>query len=65
MKKIKYGFTHAGVFHADDVFSAALLTYLFPDIEIKRGFKADNNFDGIVFDIGFGEFDHQDRKSVV
>lgn len=61
MKKIKYGFTHAGVFHADDVFSAALLTYLFPDIEIKRGFKADNNFDGIVFDIGFGEFDHHQK----
>ena len=29
-------FTHAGKFHSDDVFSAALLTYLNPDIKIKE-----------------------------
>lgn len=51
-------FTHAGKFHADDVFSAALLRYLNPDIEILRGFSVPEDFDGIVFDIGFGEFDH-------
>lgn len=66
MKKyidIERGFTHAGKFHADDVFSAALLTILNPDIKIERGFQVPEDFDGIVFDIVFGEFDHhqQDR----
>ena len=52
------GFTHAGVFHADDVFAAALLRILNPEIEILRGSEADQGFDGIVFDIGGGPFDH-------
>ena len=30
-------FTHSGKFHADDVFSAALLLYLNPEITITRG----------------------------
>lgn len=61
---IERGFTHGGKFHADDVFSAALLTILNPDIKIERGFQVPDDFDGIVFDIGFGEFDHhqQDRE---
>ena len=64
MEKIKNGFTHGGIFHADDVFSAALLTYLYPDIKITRGFVVPEDFDGIVFDIGLGEFDHHqvDRR---
>lgn len=57
MEKFEKGFTHSGIFHADDVFSAALLTYLNPKIKIIRGFEP-ADFDGIVFDIGFGEFDH-------
>lgn len=52
------GYTHAGVFHADDVFSAALLGTLNPEIKIQRGFKPPEQFDGIVFDVGGGEFDH-------
>lgn len=55
---INRAFTHGGIFHADDVFAAALLKVLNPDIEILRGFKVPENFDGIVFDIGGGEFDH-------
>lgn len=51
-------FTHGGKFHADDVFSAALLQILFKEIEILRGFDVPAEFDGIVFDIGGGEFDH-------
>ena len=30
-------FTHSGKFHADDVFSSALLLYLNPQITITRG----------------------------
>jgi uncharacterized UPF0160 family protein len=52
------GFTHGGVFHADDVFSTALLKILNPNIVIQRGNKVPDNFDGIVYDIGHGEFDH-------
>ena len=51
-------FTHAGVFHADDVFASALLKIFNPYIEIQRGFKVPENFEGIVYDIGGGEFDH-------
>lgn len=62
---IERGFTHSGKFHADDVFSAALLTILNPDIKIERGFEVPENFDGIVFDIGFGEFDHHQQDRAV
>ena len=41
LEKIKQknasAFTHSGKFHADDVFSAALLLYLNPEITITRG----------------------------
>lgn len=30
-------FTHGGKFHADDIFSSALLLYLNPEIQITRG----------------------------
>lgn len=50
--------THATIFHADDVFASAFLRILNPDIKIIRAFKVPDNFDGIVFDIGGGEFDH-------
>ncbi len=52
------GFTHAGKFHADDVFSTALLLYLNPEFHYTRGFEIPQDFDGIVYDIGWGEFDH-------
>ena len=57
-------FTHSGKFHADDVFAAALLTYLNPRIKIMRGNAVPDDFEGIVFDIGGGEFDHHqtDKK---
>jgi len=68
-KKIKNipdkALTHGGRFHADDVFSAALLTYLNPDIVIERGTVVPDDYSGIVFDIGLGEYDHhqKDRKT--
>ena len=57
------GFTHAGRFHADDVFSAALLRILRPDMRIYRGFQVPKGFSGIVFDIGDGPFDHHAKGS--
>lgn len=52
------GFTHGGKFHSDDVFATAFLRILNPSIEIQRGFDVPEDFDGIVYDIGRGEFDH-------
>ncbi len=56
-------FTHGGRFHADEVFSSALLKLLRPDIRIYRGYEVPKNFSGIVYDIGHGQFDHHMRGS--
>lgn len=58
-------FTHSGKFHADDVFSSALLLYLNPEITITRGSRVPEDFDGIVFDIGRGRYDHHQKDSRV
>ena len=58
MERIEKGFTHNGMFHADDVCSAALLRILFPGIQIERGSEVPENYNGIVFDIGCGKYDH-------
>ena len=52
------GFTHGGKFHADDVFATALLQIVRPDFTVERGFTVPEGFDGIVYDVGGGEFDH-------
>ena len=52
------GFTHGGKFHADDVFSTALLRILRPDFTVTRGFEVPQGFDGIVYVIDNGPFDH-------
>lgn len=58
-------FTHGGKFHADDVFSSALLLYLNPEIQIIRGNQVPEDYDGIVFDIGRGAYDHHQKDSRV
>ena len=58
MKIPAQAFTHGGKFHADDVFSAALLQIVRPDVRIQRGFEVPEDFEGLVFDIGDGMFDH-------
>jgi Uncharacterized conserved protein related to MYG1 family len=57
--------THGGVFHADDVFSAALLKIMNPGIKITRAFEVPEDFHGMVFDIGRGEFDHHQEDAEV
>ena len=56
-------FTHSRKFHADDVFSAALLLYLNPEITITRGNQVPENYEGLVFDIGRGQYDHHQKDS--
>ena len=58
-------FTHSGKFHADDVFSAALLLYLNPEITITRGNVVPDDYQGLVFDIGRGQYDHHQKDSRV
>lgn len=53
-----HGFTHSGTFHADDVFSTAMLRMLNPNFTVTRGTSVPADFDGIVYDIGGGRFDH-------
>lgn len=52
------GFTHGAKFHSDDVFATAFLRILNPEIQVQRGFEVPEDFNGIVYDIGRGEFDH-------
>lgn len=55
-------FTHAAKFHADDVFSTAFLQMIKPDIQVRRGLEVPEDFDGIVYDIGRGKFDHHQEE---
>lgn len=57
------GYTHAGVFHADDVFATALLKIMNPKIKIHRvnyipDGITDHTEDVIIYDIGGGKYDH-------
>lgn len=65
IKKCKYGYTHGASFHSDDVFSAAFLQIINPDIIIKRVLDVNGCDDGIIFDIGMGEFDHHMKDNEV
>lgn len=56
-------FTHAGKFHADEVFATAVLRFLNPKMTVRRGFRVPEHFDGIVYDIGFGQFDHHQQDA--
>lgn len=60
-------YTHAGRFHADDVFGAALLRILKPGVEIRRVQRLPEDFskEDLAFDIGWGEFDHHQAGAPV
>lgn len=57
-----YGYTHAGVFHADDVFATALLRLIDPAFPIIRGYDPHGvdpaEGTALIYDIGEGQFDH-------
>lgn len=65
IKQFDAAVTHAGVFHADDVFSAALLRLFNPSIKIIRTLEVPEKYDGLIFDIGHGNFDHHQLDSRV
>ncbi len=54
-------YTHDGLFHADDVFAAAMLSLMAEEINVVRGSDTEipeDRQNWIVFDIGGGELDH-------
>lgn len=57
--------THGGKFHADDVFSTALLRILRPDIQVRRVMQAPEEEGLLCFDIGFGPYDHHQKGAPV
>ncbi len=55
--------THGGIFHSDEVLATVILSKIFGDITVLRTFKVPEgiNDDVIVYDIGFGKFDHHQK----
>lgn len=65
VKNTNVALTHNGMFHCDDIFAGALLRYINPDIKFIRSNTVPSDFDGIVFDVGGGKYDHhQDGAEV-
>jgi len=63
VKIFEKGITHGGKFHADDVFSTAVLRMLCPGFTVKRVLSVPEDTEGyIVYDIGGGEFDHHGEE---
>lgn len=62
MKIPNEAITHNGRFHTDDVFSAALLKILNPQINIERKNSVPEGYSGLVFDLGDGRFDHHGSR---
>lgn len=58
LRNCKYVLTHNGTFHADDVFSTAFIKILNPNVKTIRTSDIPDNFNGLIYDIGDGEFDH-------
>lgn len=54
--------THGGYFHADEVFATAILS-LIMDVRLMRVFKVPKKINDniIVYDIGYGRFDHHQK----
>ena len=53
--------THAGNFHADDVFSTVFLERLYSDITLIRLKEYMDDGKKVAYDIGLGKFDHHGR----
>ena len=55
--------THGGTFHSDEVLATVILEKVFGDITVCRTFKVPNELsdDIIVYDIGFGKYDHHQK----
>lgn len=62
---ITTGYTHCGVFHADETMATAMLRILYPDMKVIRTVSVPKSTQDneIVYDIGNGRYDHHlDKK---
>lgn len=62
--------THSGIFHADDIFSTIFLSKLFPEINLYRAKEWNDNktkqkIKKIIYDIGYGDFDHHGENAKI
>ena len=68
IKAYKMGFTHGGIFHADEVLATALLRMIDPSFYIERqkdrNYEVPNKEDILVFDIGLGKYDHHQENAL-
>ena len=55
--------THGGTFHADEIMATVILEKVYGDITVCRTFRVPEDLkeDVIVYDIGFGAFDHHQK----
>lgn len=55
--------THGGTFHADEVFATVILEKVFGDLTICRTFRIPEDLkdEVVVYDIGYGKFDHHQK----
>lgn len=55
--------THGGTFHSDEVLATVILSKILGDVTVLRTFKVPEELNEkvIVYDIGFGEFDHHQK----
>lgn len=71
MNKKEFNFkrviTHSTVFHADDVFGAAMCKLIDPYVQIIRTLEPEEFADDetLIFDIGMGEYDHHQQDKAV
>lgn len=63
--KLGVGITHPATFHADDVLATCLLKLINPDFKVVRSNVIPSNFNGLVYDIGFGEYDHHQLNAKI
>lgn len=55
--------THGGTFHADEVMATVILNKIFKNLAVCRTFKVPDDLEEnvIVYDIGFGTYDHHQK----
>ncbi len=58
--------THGGTFHPDDVFSTVLMSKIIENPVVYRALSSEASYEGkVVYDIGFGEFDHHQADALM
>lgn len=55
--------THSGLFHADEVFGTVILSKILDNVTVLRTSKVPDDIgdNTIVYDVGFGKFDHHQK----